>query len=161
MNSVEPVPESRASTSTVLLDCTPEVKKKFNFMTLFGLPPDPVIYGRIMEEDGLPAKNLHQFLTNTGLQEEQIISILEIVPRTMQRRMEAGRLTPEESYELFRVAQAFVVMIDVLGNARRALVWFKTPQEDLDNHTPLEKCRTESGRNIVNDEVVRIMFDVY
>jgi uncharacterized protein (DUF2384 family) len=52
-------------------------------------------------------------------------------------------------------------MIGVLGNARRALVWFKTPQENLDDQTPLEKCRTESGRNLLNDEVVRIVFNVH
>ena len=75
--------------------------------------------------------------------------------------MEAGRFNPERADKLFQVARAFNVMIGVLGNARRALVWFKTTLVNLDDQTPLDKCRTESGRDLVNAEVVRIMFNVY
>jgi putative toxin-antitoxin system antitoxin component (TIGR02293 family) len=143
------------------MDYTPEIRKRYCFMELFGLPPDPVLYGRIAEEDGLLAKNLRRFLKATRLREDQILLLLGIGPRTMQQRMETGRLTTGETYKLFRIAHAFNVMIEVLGNTRRALVWFTTPQEDLDNHTPLEKYRTESGRNMVNDEVIRIEYGVY
>ncbi|MGD0173311.1 MAG: antitoxin Xre/MbcA/ParS toxin-binding domain-containing protein [Anaerolineales bacterium] len=155
------VTEARAPTGKAVLDCAPEVKEKFHFMTLFGLQPDPVLYGRMTEAEGLPTKSLLHFIKNTGLQAEQIVPLLGIVPRTMERRMEAGRLMPEETDKIFQIARAFDVMIDVLGDAHSALVWFKTPQKDLDDHTPLEKCRTESGRNMVNDEVVRIDYNVY
>jgi|GEM_PF-2418792 len=161
MSAVAAVTEARPSTGKVVLDCAPEVKEKFHFLTLFGLPPDPDLYSRITETEGLATKNLHQFIKNTGLQEEQIISLLGIVSRTMERRMAVGRLNPEEADKLFQVARSFDLMIEILGNAHRALVWFKTPQPDLDDHTPLEKCRTESGRNMVNDEVVRIDYNVY
>jgi putative toxin-antitoxin system antitoxin component (TIGR02293 family) len=134
---------------------------EYKFLTLFGLSPDPILYGRIVEIDGLPAKNLKRFAKATGIQEGQIISMLGIRPSTMEKRKEAGQFTAEVAYKILQVARAFDVMIGVLGNAHRALVWFKTPQESLDDQTPLDKCRTESGRNLVNDEVVRIMFNVY
>jgi putative toxin-antitoxin system antitoxin component (TIGR02293 family) len=130
-------------------------------MELFGLSPDPELYRRITEKEGLSTKNLNHFLKATGLQEDQIISILGVVPKTMERRMDSGRLHPDEADKLFQVAQAMDVMIGFLGSARRAMVWFKTPQETLDDQTPLEKCRTETGRRLVNDEVIRIIFNVY
>jgi putative toxin-antitoxin system antitoxin component (TIGR02293 family) len=161
MNDITPVTGARASTGRVVLDCASEVKEKFHFLTLFGLQPDPVLYGRMIQAEGLPTNGLLHFIKNTGLQADQIVPLLGVVPRTMERRMAVGRLNPEEADKLFQVARAFDLMIEILGNAHRALVWFKTPQPDLDDHTPLEKCRTESGRNMVNDEVVRIDYNVY
>jgi putative toxin-antitoxin system antitoxin component (TIGR02293 family) len=161
MHTAAEAVEAQTSSGTITLDCAPEVKEKFHFMTLFGLESDPALFSRMTETEGLPAKALHYFCKSTGLQEDQIVALLGIAPRTMERRMESGRLNPEEADKLFQVARAFDGMIKVLNNERRALLWFKTPQENLDDQTPLDKCRTESGRNLVNDEVVRITFNVY
>jgi hypothetical protein len=98
------------------MDCMPEVKEKLNFMSLFGLDPDPALYSRMTETESLPAKNLRNFLKATDHQEEQILPMLGIVTRTMERHLEAERFHPDEADRLFRVARAFDGMIKTLGD---------------------------------------------
>jgi uncharacterized protein (DUF2384 family) len=57
--------------------------------------------------------------------------------------------------------EAFLKMVDILGNERRAGVWFLTPQEAFDMRTPLEECQTQEGEQRVLDEVERIEGGVY
>ena len=137
------------------------INTDYHFLLLFGLPQDPVLYSRLTKCRGVSSKHLRIFLRSTGLHEKEIAYLLGVSRRTIYRRMNSAWLRCDESVKLFQVARAFDVMIDILGYSHRALVWFKTPQSDLDNQTPLYMCGTESGRIQVDEEVDRIKYSVY
>src|SRR6516165_5258204 len=54
---------------------------------------------------GLSFRSWDQFLRNTGLANETAAHLVNIAPRTLARRREEGRLNPDESDRLIRVAR--------------------------------------------------------
>ena len=84
-------------------------------------------------------------------------------PRTLARRRQAGRLAPEESDRLYRLARLFeraVETFDTDGDreaaeddARR---WFHLPQWALGGATPLAYAHTEPGAREVEALLHRI-----
>lgn len=84
-------------------------------------------------------------------------------PRTLARRRQAGRLAPEESDRLYRLARLFenaVETFDADGDrdtaeddARR---WFHLPQWALGGATPLAYAHTEPGAREVEALLLRI-----
>ena len=98
-----------------------------------------------------------------GLSPAELAAAAGASPRTLARRRQSGRLAPEESDRLYRLARLFeraVETFDTVGDraaaeddARR---WFHLPQWALGDATPLAYARTEPGAREVEALLARI-----
>jgi putative toxin-antitoxin system antitoxin component (TIGR02293 family) len=92
----------------------------------------------------------------------QLMRVIEINERTAQRRREQGALTAEESDRLARVARVTDRAVDALGDAEQAKAWLRTPNRALQGAAPLDLLGTDSGAELVTDELGRIEYgDLY
>ena len=80
----------------------------------------------------------------------------------MARRKNAGKFTVDESDRVVRFARLLKHTTDMMeGDQDAAIQWLKTPQLLLENQTPLEYARTESGAAEVQQLIGRIEAGVY
>lgn len=80
--------------------------------------------------------------------------------RTLARRRRDGRLTPEESDRLYRLARLFERAAEVFVGEDDARRWFRQPQWALGGSTPLEYAMTEPGAREVESLLDRIDYGV-
>src|SRR5438094_584358 len=74
---------------------------------------------------GLPYVSLERVQQALALTREETVFALSIPLRTLARRKREGRLSPEESDRLFRIARVFAHAAQVFGNAEWAAEWFR------------------------------------
>jgi putative toxin-antitoxin system antitoxin component (TIGR02293 family) len=104
-------------------------------------------------------EQLGEFLDATT---PQLMRVIEINERTAQRRREQGALTAEESDRLARVARVTDRAVDAFGDAEQAKAWLRTPNRALQGAAPFDLLGTDSGAELVTDELGRIEFgDLY
>ena len=104
-------------------------------------------------------EQLGEFLDTTT---PQLMRVIEINERTAQRRREQGALTAEESDRLARVARVTDRAVDAFGDAEQAKAWLRTPNRALQGAAPFDLLGTDSGAELVTDELGRIEYgDLY
>ena len=104
-------------------------------------------------------EQLGEFLDTTT---PQLMRVIEINERTAQRRREQGALTAEESDRLARVARVTDRAVDAFGDPEQAKAWFRTPNRALQGAAPFDLLGTDSGAELVTDELGRIEYgDLY
>jgi putative toxin-antitoxin system antitoxin component (TIGR02293 family) len=104
-------------------------------------------------------EQLGEFLDTTT---PQLMRVIEINERTAQRRREQGALTAEESDRLARVARVTDRAVDAFGDADQAKAWLRTPNRALQGAAPFDLLGTDSGAELVTDELGRIEYgDLY
>jgi putative toxin-antitoxin system antitoxin component (TIGR02293 family) len=92
----------------------------------------------------------------------QLMRVIEVNERTAQRRKEQGTLTAEESDRLARVARVAQRAVDAFGDENQAREWLRGPNRALRGEIPLELLGTDSGAELVADELGRIEYgDLY
>ncbi len=91
----------------------------------------------------------------------EVLPTLRIARRTMERRKVSGRLLPEESERVYRLAKIVALAESVLGAREKARHWLNTPNRALGNVTPLSLLETEAGADEVTNVLGRIEFGVY
>ena len=111
---------------------------------------------------GFPYKVLEGFGKSTSLPIAEIARLVSIPQRTLTRRKQAGRLHPDESERLFRVARVIEKAVQLFeGDREAAMRWFQTPQPALDGRKPIEFARTEVGGREVEDLIGRLEHGVF
>ena len=97
-----------------------------------------------------------------GLSREEMAELVQIRPRTLDRRKKEGRLHPEESDRLLRASRVFGRAIALFeGDVEGALGWLSSPQRALGGAVPLEMARTEIGAGEVEDLIGRLEHGVF
>lgn len=91
----------------------------------------------------------------------EVLPALRLARRTMERRRATGRLRPEESERVYRLAKVFASAESILGTKEKAKHWLVTRNRALGNVTPLSLLETEAGVDEVIDVLGRIEFGVY
>ncbi len=132
------------------------------YLRLLGL--DPMDTPRLVErvEEGLSFGELERLRQNMGLSREEMAELVQIRPRTLDRRKKEGRLHPEESDRLLRASRVFGRAIALFeGDVEGALGWLSTPQRALGGAVPLEMARTEIGAGEVEDLIGRLEHGVF
>lgn len=113
-------------------------------------------------EEGLSYRALERLRGNVGLSKEALADLVQIKPRTLDRRRKGGRLRPEESDRLLRAARVFGRTIALFeGDADAARTWLSSPQRALGGAVPLEMARTEVGAREVEGLVGRLEHGVF
>ncbi|MCI0641798.1 MAG: DUF2384 domain-containing protein [Gemmataceae bacterium] len=111
---------------------------------------------------GLPFARLTRFQKTSGFPLERIARVLHIPARTLARRKKSGRLKPDESERLLRLARLFDQAIDLFeGDVAAAAQWFREPVRGLAEQAPLTFAETEFGAREVENLIGRLEHGVY
>jgi putative toxin-antitoxin system antitoxin component (TIGR02293 family) len=93
---------------------------------------------------------------------QALAEILLIPPRTLQRRKATGRLEPDESDRLLRLARVYGKAIELFeGDNRAAHEWLDSPISGLGGATPLSLLKTEPGTQEVERLISRLEHGVF
>jgi putative toxin-antitoxin system antitoxin component (TIGR02293 family) len=127
-----------------------------------GLPASGVS-GLIRQMDeGFSFKALQNFELHTSVNLSTLASIIGIPERTLARRKAIGKLAPDESERLLRIAGIFEKAVELFeGDAASAARWLMTPRKALDNQQPLLYSRTELGAREVENLLGRLEHGVF
>jgi putative toxin-antitoxin system antitoxin component (TIGR02293 family) len=123
-----------------------ETASEYAFVALVGLrAEDPIGIFRAVQK-GLSFAALETFQRRSGLSTADLADAVVITARTFARRKEQGRLEPEESDRLLRVARVFAKARDLFdGDGDQARTWLSSPQRALGGVPPLVLARTDLG----------------
>jgi putative toxin-antitoxin system antitoxin component (TIGR02293 family) len=111
----------------------------------------------VLLRKGLSYSAFERFQRNTRLTSATIAELIQLPPRTLARRKEAGRFQPDESDRLVRVARVFGRSLELFeGDANAARHWLCSKQPLLGNLVPLELAGTDVGALEVEHLIGRI-----
>jgi putative toxin-antitoxin system antitoxin component (TIGR02293 family) len=131
------------------------------YMALLGLRTYDALRLHATVRKGLSYSAFEHFQRNTALTAQALAELAEIPMRTLTRRREQGRLDPEESDRLMRLARVFGRALELFeGDADSAREWLATRQRALGGMTPLELARTDIGASEVEDFVGRLEYGI-
>jgi putative toxin-antitoxin system antitoxin component (TIGR02293 family) len=113
------------------------------------------IYAQLQK--GLAYGAFERFQRNTRLSAATVAELIQLPLRTLARRKQAGRLQPDESDRLARVARVFGRALGLFeGDPEAARHWLSSKQPLLGNLVPLELAGTDVGASEVEHLIGRI-----
>lgn len=118
-----------------------------------GIPAEGLGAVRAVRE-GLPVEAVEQVQQGGRLSLAEIDRL--ILPRkTLDHRRKLGRLTPDQSDRLMRVARLLALAEDTFG-PDRARLWLRRPTSALEGEAPLDLLDTDAGARAVETVIGRI-----
>lgn len=132
------------------------------YLLLLGL--EPMDTSRLVErvEEGLSFRELERLMRNVGLSREEVAGLVQIKPRTLDRRKKEGRLHSEESDRLLRVSRVFGNAIALFeGDTEAARRWLSSRQRALGGAVPLGMAKTEIGAREVESLIGRLEHGIF
>jgi putative toxin-antitoxin system antitoxin component (TIGR02293 family) len=113
-------------------------------------------------ERGFSFKTLHALESRSGLALSRLASIIGIPERTLARRKASGKLMPEESERLLRIAAVFEDAVELFeGDVPAAVNWLNVPRKALGDRPPLSYARTEPGAREVENLIGRLEHGIF
>lgn len=110
---------------------------------------------------GLPAALARELAARMGVSLEEVAGLLRLTSRTLQRRLEEGRLELSESERLWELARVFFRAAEVLESEQGAVQWFRSPIQALGWATPLSLARTAVGLRELENILGRVEHGVF
>lgn len=107
---------------------------------------------------GFPQSVLQELMQATGISLKELAAILDLSPRSLQRRRREGRLARVESDRLYRFARILALAKQYIGDTKTATQWLKRPNRALGGKIPLESIDTELGARSVENILGRIAY---
>ncbi len=108
--------------------------------------------------DGFPQTVVEEVMRAADVSLKELAAILDLSPRSLQRRRREGRLAHFESDRLYRLARIIVLAKQYIGNSETATRWLKRPNRALGGKIPLELMDTELGARTVENVLGRIAY---
>ncbi len=111
---------------------------------------------------GFPYRSFERLRREMDLSTRELAELVNIPPRTLARRKGQGKLRPEESERLLRVARVFEQTLELFeGDKEAARRWLRSPSRALEGRTPLELAKTEIGAREVENLAGRLERGVF
>jgi putative toxin-antitoxin system antitoxin component (TIGR02293 family) len=111
-------------------------------------------------EKGIPTDTI-AFLRHSGLTFSEVSSIV-ISPRTLKHRKARGQnLSHEETERVVRVGRVLALADKIFASHDKALLWLRTPDDRLNNRTPLSMLPTEAGGRLIEKMLWQIDEGIY
>jgi putative toxin-antitoxin system antitoxin component (TIGR02293 family) len=151
------LPTDSADLAEVRAHLHPGVRAEHFYAALLGLRTyEPLrLYQQVRR--GLTYGAFERLQRNTALPARTLAELAEIPARTLARRREEGRLDPDESDRLLRVARVFGRALELFeGDPTAARRWLSAPQPALGGMIPLELAKTDVGAREVEQLVGRL-----
>ena len=112
--------------------------------------------------EGLAFKAFERLCRSLDLSAKELAGLIQISPRTLARRKGHGRLRPDESDRLVRVARVFGRAIDLFeGDAKGARTWLAKGNAALGGVSPLEMVTSEVGAREIDGLIGRLEHGVF
>lgn len=131
------------------------------YLSLFGFRNfDPV---HVVEQiaRGFSYAAFERFMRNTALPQRVLGTVVGIPERTLARRKEAARFTPDESDRLARTSRVFARAIELFeGDADKAREWLTSPAHALGGQAPLSFASTDVGAIEVENVIGRLEYGI-
>ncbi|WP_417067964.1 antitoxin Xre-like helix-turn-helix domain-containing protein [Niveibacterium terrae] len=96
-----------------------------------------------------------------SLPREEVLRVIGVSERTLQRAQEDDVLDPNASDRLLRLATVTEQAIDVLGTQEAAEAWLAKPAIGLDRNRPIDLLETSEGTELVKTLLKRMDYEVY
>jgi len=131
-----------------------------NIESYIGIAPQSDFALAEMVENGIPTDSIANLREN-GLTFSEVSTIV-ISPRTLKHRKARGeQLSNEETERAVRVARMLALAEQVFGSRDKGLLWLRTPDERLNDRTPLSLLPTEAGGRVVESLLWQIDDGIY
>ena len=108
--------------------------------------------------EGVKKRDWKQLINITGSTEKEFEHILPSSISSMQKKTVYGKETSERIYELARL---FGLGYEVFDSKEDFKSWLMTPSRSLGNKIPFELLDSSFGFELVQNEIVRIKYNVY
>ena len=113
-------------------------------------------------EAGFSFDALERLGKATGLPLEKLRVAVRIKPRTLTRRRQEKKLSPEESDRLVSVSRLFAQTFELFeGDTEAGMRWFTSPNRALGGLSPIEAAATETGSREVENLIGRLEHGVF
>jgi putative toxin-antitoxin system antitoxin component (TIGR02293 family) len=112
-------------------------------------------------KEGFPADSLDRLRQQLNISDITLSKIVQIPKRTLDRRRMTGRLKPDESERVLRLAQVYDMAVEVFGGQKKAESWLKKPARGLGGKIPLEYADTNLGAQEVITLLGRIEHGIF
>jgi putative toxin-antitoxin system antitoxin component (TIGR02293 family) len=119
------------------------------------------VHTHAIVKDGLQAGAYDHLRGELDISDQRLADSLSIPIRTLQRRLERGRFTPDESDRIARLSRIYQRAREVFESADSAREWMKTPNPSIGFAVPLELCSTDPGCVEVERLLYRIEYGVF
>ena len=125
-------------------------------------PPTNELGWATLAQAGLPSSVVVALARFLGWTRDQLVASLDLVPRTVARRLERKELlTTPESERVLRLARVLARAAEVLEGADKAKAWLVEPNVALGDRSPVELLRTDIGTELVLNELVKIDYGMF
>ena len=108
---------------------------------------------------GLPYSVFLELADDLAISSAQLTRIIQVAPRTLQRRKAAGTFEPDESDRLYRIVRLTARAREALGASGPH--WLTTPKQAFGGKAPLELADTEIGAWEVTQALGRLEHGVF
>ena len=109
---------------------------------------------------GIQTKYLSEIQKFTQLNDKELIAILPISQRQLERYSKSHKLNKEITSHLIQLIELFQKGHKLFGEEKYNK-WIRTPNKILDNNQPLEIMDTSIGIEMIEDVLGRIEHGVY
>lgn len=116
-------------------------------------------YLKIIKQ-GIKTRAVDSFAAHSLLSKKQVSKLLHVSPRTLQRNVEK-RLDTPSSERLLELTRLYILGEEVLGSTQKFNTWLKRNSQALSDQRPIELLETSMGIGMIEDELIRIEFDVF
>jgi putative toxin-antitoxin system antitoxin component (TIGR02293 family) len=150
-------PKRKASVKRVLAP-SPKVRRGLAMTKLTGLEAHDLV------TRGLRVALARQLIRRyTIIGEKDLLAVLGITSRTMQRRAASSHKTLDQnaSDRAIRLASVTDQAIEVLGSQEAAERWLSTPAMGLDQRKPIDLLKSSEGAELVKTLLTRMDYGVY
>jgi putative toxin-antitoxin system antitoxin component (TIGR02293 family) len=119
-----------------------------------------ILLNRIKE--GIDASAFEKVTNALGIPMKEGYTIMGIPQSTLRRRLDKGKLLPDESGRVYRYAELLTKATEMMQKDEdRAANWLKKPMDIFAGETPLQHAMTEVGSRDVEDLIGRIRHGVF
>ena len=113
-------------------------------------------------DEGLSYAAFERLKRNFDVTSQELADAALITLRTLARRKKAGRMQPDESDRLVRLARVFSRAIELyVGSVDAAQDWMMRSNRALGGVSPFEMAKTEVGSREVENLITRIEHGVF
>ena len=127
------------------------------YVALLGLATYDAVKLHERVEKGLSYSALERLRRVVDLPMSRFAELVRIPARTLTRRKQAGRLFPDESDRLLRLARIVGLALQLFeGGLQESRMWLLAPNPALGDEAPLEFATTEVGAREVERLIGRL-----
>lgn len=105
---------------------------------------------------GVDSKRLYDLMSITGITLNEMGHYMHISPRTLQRKQEGKKLSPDVSERFLLIQNVYIRGSQVFSNLDRFCQWMDTPNIALSNSKPKDYLDTFTGIEYLMGEMGRI-----